>query len=216
MKAPSEDVIALAVQRLLSERDAAQAAARAAVGGAWIWQAEDNDLGSMSDSMVVTLTAGTLRQLIADEVRAQLGAPAPPALWETCIALKIAASAVQEQVHIAERRMVAADLDSFGISIYECAANLMRIAEAQLRARAAVIRPSEPVAATPEPEPHFHVPASKRKRLGSVVGDDVCVCGASRQWQPTQTDDSWTPLAWVEPAPARPPLTAKPKIIRSR
>lgn len=47
------------------ERDEARAAAQAAISGAWIWQAEGNDLDSMSDSMPVTLTAGMLRKMLA-------------------------------------------------------------------------------------------------------------------------------------------------------
>jgi len=47
------------------ERDEARAAAQSAISGAWIWQAEGNDLASMSDSMPVTLTAGMLRKMLA-------------------------------------------------------------------------------------------------------------------------------------------------------
>jgi len=57
------------------ERDEARAAAQAAISGAWIWQAEGNDLASMSDSMPVTLTAGMLRKMLA-----QAAAPVEPAV----------------------------------------------------------------------------------------------------------------------------------------
>jgi hypothetical protein len=54
-------------QEAIRERDEArEAAGTVACVGPWMWSSvDDNDLDSMGEGMVVSMTAGTLRQLLA-------------------------------------------------------------------------------------------------------------------------------------------------------